>query len=100
VGLRDCMMSTLQDAVDCGAQGIGHAVFATGKDGGPRSIEEDVADTGFTMQQDGDSALEGLDGWDAVALHGWHEEEMRGCEEVFEVLVGDEAVKVDAVADT
>ena len=77
----------------------GHLVFAAGEDGCPWRVEQDVADAGFAMKQDGDAALERFDGGDAVALNRRHEEEM-GCGiELFEIVVGDEAVEVDAVAD-
>ncbi len=92
-------MFAFEDGVDGRAESDGHAVFASSQDGGPGGVEQDVADAGFAVQQDGDAALEGLDGGDAVALNGGHEEKMRLREEMLEVLVGDEAVKVDAVAD-
>ena len=77
VGLRDGVMFAVENGVDGRAESGGHAVFAASQDGGPGCVEQDVADAGFAVQQDGDAALEGLDGGDAVALNGGHEEEVR-----------------------
>ena len=59
---------------------------AAGEDGGPGGFEEDVGDAGVAVEQDGDAALEGLDGGDAVSLDGGHEEEMGLIVEGLEVV--------------
>ena len=96
--LRDVVMARLEDTVDCGAQGAGHLVFAAVEDGGPWGIEEDVTDAGLAMQENRDTTVERFDGGDTVALNRRHEEEMGLRIELFEVVVGDETVEVDAVA--
>ena len=85
--------------VDGLAEGWEQGGFVAVEDGGPRGVEQDVADAGLAVEQDGDAALEALDGRDAVALDGGHEEEMGAVVEGGEMVVGDEAVEVDAVGD-
>ena len=51
------------------------------------------------MQQDGDTSFEGLDGRDSITLDGGHKEEMGLGEEMLEIVIGNEVVKVDAVAN-
>src|SRR5215469_12842008 len=99
VGLCDGVMFAFEDGEDGGAEGGGHVVFASGHDGSPWGVEENVADAGLAMQEDRDAALKRFDCGNAVALNSGHEEEMRRCVELLEILVGDEAVEVDAIAD-
>jgi len=51
------------------------------------------------MEQDRYSALKRFDCGNSVALNGGHEEQVGLREEMLEVVVWDEAVKVDAVAN-
>ena len=51
------------------------------------------------MEQDRYSALKRFDCGNSVALNGGHEEQMGLREELLEIFVADEAVKVDAVAN-
>src|SRR5437899_3361792 len=50
-------MSAFEDGVDGRAESGGHVVFASGHDGGPGGVEQDVADAGLAVQQDGDAGL-------------------------------------------
>ncbi len=97
--MRDGVVAAIEDSVDGGGERGGEGFRASGEDGGPGGFEEDVGDTGVSVEEDGDAALEGLDGGDSVALDGGHEEEMGLIVEGLEFGVGDEAVEVDAVAE-
>ena len=98
-GVDGGVVAAIEDAVDGGGERGGHLLRASCEDGGPRGFEEDVGDAGVAVEQDGNAALEGLDGGDAVALDGGHEEEMGLVVEGLEFGVGDEAVEVDAAGD-
>ena len=41
-----------------------------------QEFKKDVGDAGVAVKENGNAALQGLDGGNAVALDGWHEEEM------------------------
>jgi hypothetical protein len=94
------VMAAIEDTIDGVGERGGHVVGATGEDGSPGSIEEDVGDAGVAVQEDGNAALEGLDSGNAVALDGGHEEEMGLIVEGLELPVGDEAVEVYVVCDS
>ena len=93
------VMSSLENTIDSRAQNGGHAFFAAGEDGCPWGVEENVADSGLAMQQDGNASLERLDCRDAVALDRGHEEKVSLREHLLQIFVGDEAVKMNAAAD-
>ena len=97
--MRDRVMFSLKDAIDGGSQSGCHLFFAVGEDGGPGGVEEDVADAGLAVEKNRDAALEGFDCRDAVALDGGHEKKMGLRKELFQVIVGDEAVEVNAVSE-
>ncbi len=93
------MVSALNHRSDGFVERREEIFFAAFEDRGPGCLPEDVANTGFAMKQDGNAALQRLDGGNAITLDGRHKTEMRMAVHLLEFSVGHEAVNVNAMGD-
>jgi len=93
-------MASLQDPIDSFIQPRRHFFAAAGQHRGPGCVQQDIADSRFTMKQDWNAALQGFYGRDAITLAGGHQKQVSLAIEILEFFIAHKSAKENAAAQS